>query len=106
MTSLIGRVTASLLLAGASAGGLTTCSIPNAPTTPPAQSSKCDPGWVCTPGTSRCDPTYVCGTCPDTADQDGDGDSWSYLNDGSAAANEAQTDPKLDGVLNTRKPCG
>lgn len=102
MIPLVSRAAASLALALALTAGASMCSAPT--TTAPARSSTCDPGWVCTPGTDRCDPDYVCGTCPDTKDYKGE--SWSYLNDGSELAREAQTDPKLIPIIDPRRPCG
>lgn len=89
---LVLLVVAVLVLAGC--GAITT------PDDTPA-TSKCPAGWVCTPGTSQCDPSYRCGICPD-------GSRWSYLDDGSELAREAQTDPQLNVVFDRRggwNPC-
>lgn len=82
-------VVAVLALAGC--GAVTT------PDDTPA-TSKCPGGWVCVPGTSQCDPSYKCGTCPD-------GSRWSYLDDGSKLARDAQTDPQVQIMFDTWHPC-
>lgn len=104
---VVGGVFLAVALARGPAACTTPPTLPPTPAAPPApavaaQSSGCPTGWVCTPGTNRCDPSYRCGTCPD---DDGD-DTWSYLDDGSAMAREAQTDPKLDWIFVTSRPCG
>jgi hypothetical protein len=110
-----GHVVAGVFLAVTLARGPASCQAPPTGPTIPAgpvnqppvaavvhDAGKCPMGWVCTPGTNRCDPSYRCGTCPNNNHTD----SWSYLDDGSAMAREAQTDPKLNWILNTSKPCG
>jgi hypothetical protein len=45
---------------------------------------------------TACSAGYVCGTCPN-------GDSWSYLNDGSTDARWAQ---QTNLIFDTAHPCG
>lgn len=106
------QIATTVFLAVVLARGPAECQAPpSSPATPTGQGTTvvaatggCLPGWVCIPGTDRCDPTYICGTCPDTKTYKGN--SWSYLNDGSALARETQTDPKLIPVIDPRRPCG
>lgn len=82
---------------------LTICAI-NAATQSPAPTGAPGGDAPITPPVSvhlstTCPAGYRCGTCPN-------GDWWSYLDDGSELAREAQTDPKLNGIFDTWKPCG
>jgi hypothetical protein len=97
MTHRPRRVVAALILATTATLGLAGCQTP-APTTPANAPVTCDAGWVCAPGTNQCAANWVCGTCPHGG--------WSYLNDGSASARAAQTNPPLIPVIDPRKPCG